>query len=50
MSNEMVIRKITNVPILNLVVDGQEGIAGLETRLESFVDIILFKKRRLLDD
>lgn len=50
MSNEMVLRKITNVPILNLVVDGQEGIAGLETRSESFVDIILFKKRRLLDD
>ncbi|MDD7464186.1 MAG: acyl-CoA dehydratase activase-related protein [Anaerococcus sp.] len=45
MANEMVIRKIKGKPILNLIVDGQEGIAGMETRLESFMDIILFKKK-----
>lgn len=50
MANEMIIRKIKDKPILNLVVDGQEGIAGMETRLESFIDIILFKKRRILND
>ncbi len=44
MTNELVTRKIRNVPILNLVLDAQTGTAGVETRLESFVDIIRFKK------
>lgn len=48
MANEIIIRKINDKPILNLVIDGQEGMAGIETRLESFIDIILFKKRRFL--
>jgi predicted nucleotide-binding protein (sugar kinase/HSP70/actin superfamily) len=45
MANEMLIRRIKGKPILNLIVDGQEGIVGMETRLESFMDIIMFKKR-----
>lgn len=43
MVNEIINRKIHNVPVLNLTLDGQTGIAGLETRLESFIDIIRFK-------
>jgi len=42
--NEIVIRKIKDKPILNLILDGQEGTAGLETRLESFIDIIMYKR------
>lgn len=42
--NEMIIRRIKDKPILNLMIDGQEGNAGLETRLESFIDIIRFKR------
>lgn len=42
--NEMIVRKIKDTPILTLVIDGQDGMAGLETRLESFVDILKFKK------
>ena len=42
--NEIIIRKIKDKPVLNLVIDGQEGMAGTETRLESFVDIIRLKK------
>ena len=42
--NEMIIRKIKDKPIINLVLDGQEGTAGMETRLESFIDIIRIKK------
>ncbi|WP_089609750.1 acyl-CoA dehydratase activase-related protein [Dehalobacterium formicoaceticum] len=42
--NEIIIRRVKNKPILNLTVDGQEGSAGMETRLESFLDIIKFKK------
>ena len=40
MVNEMIIRRIKDRPILNLLLDSQDGNAGIETRLESFVDII----------
>ncbi|MDD4766371.1 MAG: acyl-CoA dehydratase activase-related protein [Desulfotomaculaceae bacterium] len=42
--NEIIIRRVKDKPILNLILDGQEGTAGIETRLESFLDIINFKK------
>lgn len=44
MVNEMIIRRISHVPILNLLLDSQDGNAGIETRLESFIDIIRFRK------
>lgn len=44
MLNEMVIRRVKDRPILNLLLDSQDGNAGIETRLESFVDIIRFRK------
>lgn len=42
--NEIILRRVKDKPILNLIIDGQEGSAGIETRLESFLDIIQFKK------
>lgn len=42
--NELMIRKITNIPITNILIDEQTATTGLETRLESFIDII--KERR----
>ena len=47
MVNEMIIRKFSGIPILNIVLDDQDGTAGLETRLESFIDILNFKGGRL---
>ena len=47
MVNELMLRRIDAVPMLNLVMDGQNGTAGMETRLESFLDIIRFKKGML---
>ena len=41
--NEVIIRRTKDVPIISLVVDELEGLAGLETRIESFVDIIRFR-------
>ncbi|MCL1863846.1 MAG: acyl-CoA dehydratase activase-related protein [Defluviitaleaceae bacterium] len=38
--NEVIIRKIKDKPIISLLVDEQEGLAGMETRLESFVDMM----------
>ncbi len=43
MVNEMIIRRFSGLPILNIVLDDQDGTAGLETRLESFIDILRFK-------
>lgn len=42
--NEMIMRKVKDRPIINLILDGQEGTAGVETRLESFIDIIKIKR------
>lgn len=46
--NELMIRKITDVPITNILIDEQSSSVGLETRLESFIDII--KERRKQDE
>lgn len=37
--NELIIRKI-KLPIINLVIDDTNSFTGIETRLESFLDII----------
>lgn len=47
MVNELLARKVKGVPMLNLIMDGQSGTAGVETRLESFIDIIRFKEGSL---
>lgn len=43
--NELCLRKIKGVPMANLIVDELQGEAGLQTRIESFVDIILERKK-----
>lgn len=47
MVNELLLRRVKGIPILNLVLDSQTGAAGVETRLESFIDIIRFKEGKL---
>ena len=47
MVNELMLRRTGGLPALNLVLDGQSGVAGIETRLESFLDIIRFKRGML---
>lgn len=44
MVNETILRSYKGRPIVTLTADTQNGTAGIETRLESFVDIINFKK------
>ena len=44
MVNELLTRKLHDRPILVLTMDAQDGSAGLETRLESFVDILKFRQ------
>jgi len=42
--NELMIRKLTDIPITNILIDEQTAEAGIQTRLESFIDIIKGKK------
>lgn len=44
MTNDMIIRRTKGTPILNLMLDAQSGMAGVETRLESFIDILTLNK------
>ncbi len=39
MVNELIIRKI-KIPYLNIIIDDLNSLAGIETRVESFIDII----------
>lgn len=41
--NELMFRKL-KLPFLNLIIDDESGSAGMETRLESFVDILEQRK------
>ncbi|NMA69282.1 MAG: hypothetical protein GX958_07680 [Desulfitobacterium sp.] len=43
--NELALRKIKGIPMANIVVDELQGEAGLQTRIESFVDIIRERKK-----
>ena len=42
--NELIMRKI-NKPYLNLVIDDIDSLVGIETRIESFVDILNEKNK-----
>ncbi|HIQ98258.1 MAG TPA: hypothetical protein IAB23_01070 [Candidatus Scybalocola faecavium] len=42
--NDMLVRKVKDIPVLQLTLDAQNGTAGVETRLESFMDIIQYQK------
>lgn len=45
MTNDAVMRNVVGKPTLSLTIDAQSGTAGLETRIESFVDILHYQKR-----
>lgn len=38
--NELMLRKIDNIPMTNILIDEQTSDTGLDTRIESFIDII----------
>ncbi len=45
MTDDAIMRCIEGVPILNLMIDAQSGTAGVQTRIESFVDILRFQQK-----
>ncbi len=44
LSNEIILRKVKNVPVISIIVDEVNALEGIKTRLESFVDIIKQRK------
>ena len=44
MCNDMIVRNFKDIPLITLTIDAQDATAGLETRLESFVDILNYKR------
>ena len=46
--NELLKLKQKTVPMIELCIDELQGQAGIETRIESFIDILTFKKRGAL--
>ena len=48
MTNELLIRRIKGIPVLTLILDTQSGMIGVETRLESFLDILQFQKGKMV--
>ncbi len=40
LSNELITRKIKNIPIINLIFEDLNSDVGIITRLESFIDIL----------
>lgn len=44
--NELIIRKVTGVPVIHIVLDELQGEAGIQTRIESFFDVIHERKQR----
>ncbi len=44
--NELMIRKIKDLPVINIVLDELQGEAGLQTRIESFMDILRERLKR----
>jgi predicted nucleotide-binding protein (sugar kinase/HSP70/actin superfamily) len=44
---DLLIRKLKGIPMTNIVIDALQGEAGLHTRIESFVDIIIQKRKEL---
>lgn len=48
LTNEMCLRKLKEKPIINIIIDELTGEAGLQTRIESFIDIIKYKREELV--
>ena len=38
--NELIIRSIKDIPLISLIIDEENSITGITTRLESFIDIV----------
>ena len=49
MCDEMIVRHYKDIPILTLTIDAQDATAGIETRLESFIEILYYIRKNNYD-
>ena len=47
LTNELILRRVRDLPVIQILLDDTQGMAGLETRIESFLDMIAQNKQRL---
>ena len=45
LTNELVLRRVRDLPMIQILLDDTQGMAGLETRIESFLDMITQNKK-----
>ncbi|MDD4036230.1 MAG: acyl-CoA dehydratase activase-related protein [Bacilli bacterium] len=45
--NELCLRKLKGIPMLNLVIDELDGETGIHTRIESFIDVVKARNNKL---
>lgn len=43
--NELILRRVKDIPIAQIILDEQQGEVGMQTRIESFMDIVCERKR-----
>lgn len=43
--DELILRRVKDIPMAQIIVDEQQGEAGMQTRIESFMDIVCERKR-----
>lgn len=46
LANEMITKRVKDKPIIQIILDEQDGSAGMITRIESFVDILKMRKSK----
>jgi len=46
LANELVLRRVDNLPIIQILLDEHQGSEGLRTRIESFLDMIASRRAR----
>ena len=49
LTTELILHKIKNIPIINLIYDDQYSRTGMITRLESFIDILINLKEKIYE-
>jgi len=47
LTNELILRRVRDLPIIQILLDDGQGMAGLETRIESFMDMIEQRRSQL---
>ncbi|MCL2827980.1 MAG: acyl-CoA dehydratase activase-related protein [Oscillospiraceae bacterium] len=45
LTNELILRRVRDLPVIQIILDDNDGLTGLQTRIESFLDMIAQRKQ-----